>query len=65
MLDLAATPLLSWRIPFCESIEDVLAVLMMLGDDRLVAATYAPAAVLVRDRARRKPRTGRAAPPLR
>jgi guanine deaminase len=30
-----------WRIPFCESIEDVLAVLMMLGDDRLVAATYA------------------------
>ncbi|MBK7744534.1 MAG: guanine deaminase [Betaproteobacteria bacterium] len=41
VLDLAATPLLSWRIPFCESIEDVLAVLMMLGDDRLVAATYA------------------------
>ena len=41
VLDLGATPLLSWRIPFCESIEDVLAVLMMLGDDRLVAATYA------------------------
>jgi guanine deaminase len=41
VLDLGATPLLGWRIPFCESLEDVLAELLMLGDDRVVAATYA------------------------
>jgi guanine deaminase len=41
VLDLAATPLLAWRLPLCASLEDVLGVLIMLGDDRAVAATYA------------------------
>jgi guanine deaminase len=40
VLDLGATPLLAYRIPFCDSIDEVLAVLMMLGDDRVVRATY-------------------------
>ncbi|MBK6335327.1 MAG: hypothetical protein IPF60_05965 [Betaproteobacteria bacterium] len=56
VLDLAATPLLSWRIPFGESVEDVLAVLMMLGDYRLVAATCAGGRLVHR---RRRPQAGR------
>jgi guanine deaminase len=40
VLDLAATPLLAYRVPFCESVDEVLAVLMMLGDDRAVRATW-------------------------
>jgi guanine deaminase len=40
VLDLAATPLLRYRIPFCASIEEVLAVLTMLGDDRTIRATW-------------------------
>jgi guanine deaminase len=40
VLDLAATPLLRYRIPYCENIEEAFAVLTMLGDDRAVRATY-------------------------
>jgi guanine deaminase len=40
VLDLAPTPLIAYRMQFCASIEDVLAVLMVLGDDRAVRATY-------------------------
>jgi guanine deaminase len=40
VLDLAATPLLAYRMQFCESLSDTLAVLMMLGDDRAIRATY-------------------------
>ncbi|MCW6509027.1 guanine deaminase [Lichenifustis flavocetrariae] len=41
VLDLKATPLMRFRMPFCESLEDQLFVLMTLGDDRVVRATYA------------------------
>ena len=40
VLDLAATPLLAYRMQFCESLSETLAVLMMLGDDRAIRATY-------------------------
>ena len=40
VLDPKATPLLALRSQRAESIEDVLFALMMLGDDRAVAATY-------------------------
>ncbi len=40
VLDLAATPLLAYRMPFCESLSETLSVLMMLGDDRAVRATW-------------------------
>jgi len=40
VLDLAATPLIAYRMQFCESVADTLAVLMMLGDDRAIRATY-------------------------
>ena len=40
VLDLAATPLLAYRMQFCESLSETLAVLMMLGDDRAVRATW-------------------------
>jgi len=40
VLDPRATPLLALRIQRAESIEDQLFALMMLGDDRSVAATY-------------------------
>ena len=40
VLDPKATPLLALRNERAESIEDVLFALMMLGDDRAVAATY-------------------------
>ncbi len=39
VLDLAATPLMRFRLPFCESLEDQLFALMTLGDDRAVRAT--------------------------
>jgi len=39
-LDPKATPLLALRTERAESIEDLLFALMMLGDDRAVAATY-------------------------
>jgi len=40
VLDLAATPLVAYRMQFCESLSETLAVLMMLGDDRAVRATW-------------------------
>ncbi|WP_373085880.1 guanine deaminase [Sneathiella sp.] len=40
VLDLQATPLLKHRLDFAESLEDILFVLMMLGDDRVTRATY-------------------------
>jgi guanine deaminase len=40
VLDLAATPLLRYRMPFCNSVDEMLAVLMMLGDDRAIRATW-------------------------
>jgi guanine deaminase len=40
VLDPKATPLLAFRSERAESIEDQLFALMMLGDDRAVAATY-------------------------
>jgi len=40
VLDPKATPLLALRSERAESIDDVLFALMMLGDDRAVAATY-------------------------
>ena len=41
VLDLAPTPLVSYRMQFCRDLEEALAVLIMLGDDRAVCATYA------------------------
>ena len=49
MLDPRATPLMAQRAEQCETIEDLLFVLMMLGDDRSVRATYV-AGALVHDR---------------
>lgn len=40
MLNLHATPLLRYRIPFCQSLQDVLFVLNTLGDDRVITRTY-------------------------
>lgn len=40
ILDPKATPLLCARTAHCESIEDLLFVLMTMGDDRVVRATY-------------------------
>lgn len=41
VLDLQATPLLSFRLPHCNSLGELLFVLNTLGDDRLVERTYA------------------------
>lgn len=41
VLDLAATPLLERRTSRTESLEELLFVLALLGDDRAVLATYA------------------------
>lgn len=52
IIDLAATPLLRFRRETCASIADLLFVLMTIGDDRLVQATYvAGQAIYERDRA--------------
>ncbi|TNE64399.1 MAG: guanine deaminase [Alphaproteobacteria bacterium] len=40
VLDLAATPLLARRLKHCKSIEDILFVLAMLGDDRVIKETW-------------------------
>ncbi len=40
VLDLSPTPLIAYRMGFCNTIEDALGVLMMLGDDRAIRATY-------------------------
>jgi guanine deaminase len=41
VIDLGATPLMKFRMARCESLEDQLFVLMTLGDERNVAATWA------------------------
>ncbi len=52
VLDLKATPLLEFRLRHCTGIADTLFVLMMLGDDRAIRATYvAGNCVYDRDRA--------------
>ena len=52
VLDLEATPLLAFRTGYCRDIHDLLFVLMTLGDDRAVRATYvAGHCVYDRDRA--------------
>ncbi|MGD2141719.1 MAG: guanine deaminase [Burkholderiales bacterium] len=40
VLDLAATPILSFRLEYAAGLEDVLFALMTLGDDRVTCATY-------------------------
>jgi guanine deaminase len=45
VLDLGATPLLEYRIPFCNSVDEALAVAMVLGDDRAIRATYVAGAL--------------------
>ncbi|HVO89700.1 MAG TPA: guanine deaminase, partial [Casimicrobiaceae bacterium] len=40
VLDLAATPLQAFRMKHVKGIDEALAVLMALGDDRSVRATY-------------------------
>ena len=40
ILDLKSSPLLDFRMDFCESIEDILFVLVTLGDHRTVRATW-------------------------
>jgi guanine deaminase len=50
VLDPAATPLLAYRSARAASLEELLSVLMILGDDRAVRATYA-AGVAVHERA--------------
>lgn len=40
VLSLRSTPLLEYRLRYVNSLEEMLFVLMMLGDDRAVAATY-------------------------
>lgn len=39
ILDYQATPLLKQRLPRCQSIEEILFTLMILGDDRVIKAT--------------------------
>lgn len=41
VLDLQATPLMKFRMPYCNSLSELLFVLNTLGDDRLVERTYA------------------------
>ena len=40
VLDLNSTPIIKYRMSYCEDIEEVLFVLMTMGDDRAVQATY-------------------------
>ena len=61
VLDPRSTDLLAFRSGFCDGIDDLLFVLMTLGDDRAVRATYA-AGHLVYDR-ERKPDPFRYPPP--
>jgi guanine deaminase len=46
VLDLASTPFIAWRAGLCESLEELLFVQLMLGDDRAVRATYAAGALV-------------------
>lgn len=41
VLDLAATPLMKFRMEFCQSLSELLFTLNTLGDDRLVTKTFA------------------------
>jgi guanine deaminase len=41
VLDLACTPLIEYRMRYAQSLEEMLGVLMALGDDRAVRATFA------------------------
>jgi guanine deaminase len=40
VLDLKSTPLIEYRLQYCRDIHEVLFILMTLGDDRAVRATY-------------------------
>jgi len=40
VLDLAATPLLKFRMDNSTSLEETLFALMLMGDDRVVCETY-------------------------
>jgi guanine deaminase len=51
VLDPKATPLMEFRAGYCDSVEDLLFMLMTLGDDRAVRATWV-AGACVYDRAR-------------
>ena len=41
VLDPESTPLMSYRMQNCKSLEERLAVIVLLGDDRAILATYA------------------------
>jgi guanine deaminase len=49
VLDLRSTPLIDYRMNFCRSLEETLLVQLVLGDDRVVRATYV-AGALAHDR---------------
>jgi guanine deaminase len=40
VLDLKATPLIDFRMSFCKDINEVLFILMTLGDDRATKSVY-------------------------
>lgn len=40
VLDLSPTPIIAYRMRFADTIDEALGVLMMLGDDRAIHATY-------------------------
>ena len=40
VLDLKSTPLMDYRMSRCESLEEALSILMILGDDRAIESTY-------------------------
>ncbi len=40
VLDLNSTPIIEYRMQYCDNIEEMLFVLMTMGDDRAVRATY-------------------------
>src|SRR5262249_18325844 len=54
VLDLRSTPLIDYRMRYCETFEEALFVQMMLGDDRATRATYI-AGECVYDRERAMP----------
>ncbi len=58
VLDLQATPLMRDRMAFCESLEERLFVLMTLGDDRAIRATWVNG-VCLHDRDGGEPPLGR------
>jgi len=40
VLDLNSTPIIKYRMEFCKDIQEILFVLMTMGDDRATRATY-------------------------